>query len=139
MPACTSTVRSPVVSSRSSSSSVTLSAVVALPIANVTVRSAAAPSGKRSRFTSCVTSTVTVSSAAVDPVRLSVKPALPCSSRKAFLSFAIVTTGTSLDEPRVHAGRGPELVQERERQFVQRGTIFDIVNYCKHKFYMSLT
>ena len=74
-------------------SSATLSVVAALPTANVTVRSAAAPSGKMSRSVSCVTSTVTVSAAVVDPVRLSVKSAAPASSRTTFLSFAIVTTG----------------------------------------------
>ena len=87
-------MRSPANSERSSFSSATLSAAIALFTANITVRSASAPSGKRSRSTSCVTSTVTVSVAAVGPVRLSVKPAVPSKSQTRVLSAAIVTTGT---------------------------------------------
>ena len=85
----------PGASKRASFSSATESAAVALPTANVTVRSAAAPSGKRSRSACCVTPTFTVSAAAVDPVRLSVKPAAPSFSLTTFLSLAIVTTGVS--------------------------------------------
>ena len=78
--------------------------MVALFTANVTGRSASAPSGNRSRSTSCVTSTVTVSTAAVDPVRLSVKPAVPSKSQTTFLSAAIVTTGV-VASGRMVAGR----------------------------------